>query len=447
MAWQSAGVSWAANDLVHVRLADLRNEPPLAPATPVVTPVSRRSDRLTVTWSAPENAGRPVITSYDVQYREDGTTSWEDGPAGVSGTSTTLTGLRGNTLHRVRVRATNSKGVSGWSAPPGAGRTSMGKQGAGLQPGAVTLTVDENAPADQDIGDPVVATDPDDDILDYSLGGADATHFAIVSDSGQIRTRAGVTYDHEANSSYSVTVIASDGMANAEKSVTINVNDVDEPPAAPATPLVNAVSGSSTELTVSWTAPTNAGKPAITGYDVQYRACATEGCQGETGSWLEGPQDIATRSATISGLEEDTPFQVRVRASNDEGDSGWSDPPGSGRTNLRDNQRPGLRLRQIGPHHPGEHAGRTRCRGSRLRHRQRERPRHLLPRGLRLGGVHHRHDQRADPHQGPPSTSKRRLPTRSRCGLRTTAAPAAAPPSKSTSPTRSSSRVSPPRRP
>ena len=81
---------------------------------------------------------------------------------------------------------------------------------------------------------------------------------------GQIRTKSGVSYDHEAKASYTVTVTASDGTLTTDASVTISVTDVDEPPSAPATPTISAVSGSTTSLSVSWAAPANAGKPPST---------------------------------------------------------------------------------------------------------------------------------------------------------------------------------------
>ena len=112
------------------------------------------------------------------------------------------------------------------------------------------------------------------------------------------------------------------------------VTDVDEPPDAPATPSVTAVSGSTTSLTVSWAAPANAGKPPIAHYDVQYRA-------GTSGTWTNGPQDVTGTTTVITSLATDTAYQARVRAANAEGDSGWSDPPGSGRTDASSTTAPG----------------------------------------------------------------------------------------------------------
>ena len=171
----------------------------------------------------------------------------------------------------------------------------------------------------------MTATDADTgDTLTYTLGGADAASFDIVSTSGQIQTKTGVTYDHEAKASYAVTVTASDGTDTADATVTISVTDVDEPPTAPAAPAVAGVSGSTTSLMVSWTAPANTGKPAIASYDVQYRA----GHQRELYRRAAGRH---RHLRTITGLMASTLYQVQVRATNDEGDSAWS-ASGSGTT-------------------------------------------------------------------------------------------------------------------
>ena len=185
-----------------------------------------------------------------------------------------------------------------------------------FDPAAPTRTLPENTPAGQNVGDPVTATDADNDTLTYTLNGTDASSFNIASTSGQIQTKSSVTYDHEAKSSYSVTVTASDGTNTATATVTITVTDEDEPPAAPAAPAVTPVSGSTTSLSLSWTAPTNTG-PDITGFDIQYR-------EGTSGSFTDGPQDQTGTSATVSNLTAGTAYEFQVRATNEEGDGPWS---------------------------------------------------------------------------------------------------------------------------
>ena len=311
---------------VTISVTDV-DEPPDAPATPAVNAVSGSATRLAVSWAAPANAGKPDIDNYDVQYRAGNSGTWSNGPQNVTTTSTTISGLAANTPYQAQVRATNDEGDSGWSTPPGSGRTNApGNNAPVFNPASVSRSIAENTSAGQNVGAEVEATDGDGDTLSYTLGGADMAAFEIDRDSGQIRTKANVSYDHEAKSSYTVTVTASDGTASAVADVTIAVTDLAEPPRAPATPVVSAVAGSNTSLTVTWAAPANAGRPAIESYDVQYRLSAAT-------AWTDGPQNVTGTTANLTSLVADTRYQVQVRAANDEGDSGWSSPPGAGRTN------------------------------------------------------------------------------------------------------------------
>ena len=187
----------------------------------------------------------------------------------------------------------------------------------------LTREIAENTAANTNVGAAIpAATDANSDPLTYTMEGTDAASFTFNASTRQIKTKSAVTYDHEAKSSYSVTIKASDATSSDTVSVTINVTDVAEPPSAPSAPTVSGAS--TTSLSVSWSAPSNTGKPAITSYDLQYRA-------GSTGNWSPGPQNQTTTSATIGSLAASTSYQVQVRATNDEGDSAWSSP-GTGST-------------------------------------------------------------------------------------------------------------------
>ena len=166
-----------------------------------------------------------------------------------------------------------------------------------------------------DIGQPVAATDSDNDALDYSLTGAAAGKFDVDTSTGQISTKAGRRYSHESAESYSVTVGADDGTETVTISVTISVTDIPEPPLAPSVPAVTATPGNTTGLDVNWSAPSNTGRPDISGYDLRYR-------EGTTGTFTDGPQDVTGTSAQLTGLALETAHQVQVRARNDEGAAG-----------------------------------------------------------------------------------------------------------------------------
>ena len=75
---------------------------------------------------------------------------------------------------------------------------------------------------------PVTASDDDDNLLIYTLGGADAAFFGITRNNGQLLTKAPL--DYEAKASYSVEVIATDPSgASTGIPVTINVVNEDDP--------------------------------------------------------------------------------------------------------------------------------------------------------------------------------------------------------------------------
>ena len=87
--------------------------------------------------------------------------------------------------------------------------------------------VDENTPAGEDIGEPVTATDTDDDTLTYSLDAPSRATFDIVDTTGQLRTKGDL--DFEVKSSYTVIVTAADPAGATDTiTVTIDVNNLDE---------------------------------------------------------------------------------------------------------------------------------------------------------------------------------------------------------------------------
>ena len=189
-----------------------------------------------------------------------------------------------------------------------------------MQP--TTASVVENSGANTDVVT-ITATDADGDTLTYSLDSTSDDVFDINASSGAITVQSGADLDFESKSSYRATVTASDGVNSATHNVTISVTDDLEPPAAPATPTVTGASA--TSVTVSWTAPTNTGKPDINDYDVQFRI------SGAT-NWTSHSFTGTNTSTTISSLRVSTTYQVQVMAKNAEGDSDWS-TAGSGDTN------------------------------------------------------------------------------------------------------------------
>ena len=165
------------------------------------------------------------------------------------------------------------------------------------------------------------------DTVSYHIAAGDTDgKFAIGGSDGALTyTAEGENHEDfsDPSAAFTLTVRASDGTAHGDVTVTVGVTDVAEPPGTPEAPSVSATADSTTGLDASWGAPSNTG-PDITGYDVRYRASSSE-------DFIDGPQDVTGTSTALTDLAPGTTYEVQVRATNDEGDSDWSDS-GSGTT-------------------------------------------------------------------------------------------------------------------
>ena len=168
--------------------------------------------------------------------------------------------------------------------------------------------------------------DPGDEVTGWEIvGGADQGKFSIHSTSGALTFKAAPNFedpsDADTDGRYQVTVRATSGADSREKTatqaITVAVADVGgEKPAAPSAPNVSAASV--TSLSVTWSAPANAG-PAVTDYDYRHRTASPEG------SWTEVTDTAITGLSTmIESLAESTEYDVQVRATNDDGTGDWS---------------------------------------------------------------------------------------------------------------------------
>ena len=236
----------------------------------------------------------------------------------------------------MQVRETNDVCTGDWSD---AGSGSTDANAAPAFSSDATFDMAEN----QTTAGTVRATDSDtgDDVTGYEItGGADQTFFSIGATDGALTFDAAPNYedakDQGSNNTYVLEVTATIGtgtrVKTATQTITVTVTDVNtEVPGQTSAPTVSAAS--TTRLSVSWTAPGNAG-PAITDYDYRHRTTSPQGTWTEvTGTTFTG------LSATIGSLAENTSYDVQVRATNDEGTGAWSDE-GSGATAEATNAAP-----------------------------------------------------------------------------------------------------------
>ena len=185
-----------------------------------------------------------------------------------------------------------------------------------FDPTSVTFAVNENATTGT-VGT-VTAADPDNDAITYSLGGAGAAFnedFSLGSTSGAITVKTGATIDHESKASYSVTITATDTVGiMAGEVATVSAQSV--VPSAPT-----GLSGTLRDddsVALDW-----ADTSGATSYQLSYR-------HFHVSAWVDLPVIGVTvtmtgSQAVVSGLPSPVNYYFRVRASNSEGSSDWSE--------------------------------------------------------------------------------------------------------------------------
>ena len=182
---------------------------------------------------------------------------------------------------------------------------------------STTRSIAENTASGQNIGAAVAATDADNDTLQYTLTGTDASSFSIVSTSGQLQTNAALNY--ESKTSYSVTVSVSDNKGGSDNiDVTIDVTNVNETPANNAP----VFTGTSTTRSVA--------ENTVSGQNIGAAVAATD-ADGDTLDYTLGGDDAASfRIVSTSGqlqtkaalnYESKTSYSVTVSVSDNKGGS------------------------------------------------------------------------------------------------------------------------------
>ena len=119
----------SANDTIEVTITVTNeDEPPPAPGIPTVGPaLTDGHNTLSVSWDAPDVSGKPEISGYEVQYRQQNAPDWSAADAAnitVTGATATVTDLTPGTTYEIHVMATNAEGDGDWSEP-GVGTTAL----------------------------------------------------------------------------------------------------------------------------------------------------------------------------------------------------------------------------------------------------------------------------------------------------------------------------------
>ncbi len=295
--------------------------PATLPGAPGSVEATAGDGQITVSWTAPADNGGAPITSYTVAYKANAFTcpATIDGTWGrrtTSNTTITIGGLANNNAYRLCVGATNSAGDSGWVGTSSSPSDRPG-QPTGLQilgTGPSSLTVAWTAPTATGgsaiTGYNVQWCAARGEICAGSWNSASATSTSL-----SISDLTGST-------SYGVRVQAVNSRGTGPWSSTRFASTTAAIP--PSTPSGLSASIDNGQITVQWSASSANGAP-ITHYTVECRLGGTAVASGNcgSGSWATYTTTAVT-SATITGLANGTEYDIRVRATNRAGSSGWA---------------------------------------------------------------------------------------------------------------------------
>ena len=293
--------------------------PAARPRIPFDVRASSSGRNIQVTWTAPPSGGSP-ISSYTVEFCSGGCTTWRS--TTVSGnppaTTATLTGLAEGTTYRVRVRAVNIAGESGWSTTDTA--TTPTRPGT---PTGLTITTFGN----DDLTATWTAPTSVSGISHYNV----QTCRAAANQDGTWRcasgwSNAGTATDTThvvtgllGSTSYSVRVQAANSAGTSGWSNTYTITT--DAPEAPDTPSEFTATPGNRNIRLSWTAPATNGA-RITRYTIICESGTTDGNHRCDRASPNNTYTTSGTSYTISGLTNGTSYTLTLSATNSAGTSG-----------------------------------------------------------------------------------------------------------------------------
>ena len=280
-----------------------------------LTATAMGMNQIDLSWTTPSNDGGASITGYRIQVSPNGTGNWTNLVGNTNTPNTTRyehTSLSPGTTRHYRVRAINSEGAGNPSNVDHATTDAS----TVIRPGAPTnLMATPSGPTRINLSWTAPSNNGGAAITGYQIevsANAGTSWNDLMANTGSSAT----TYPHTGLSEgttrhYRVSAINSTGTGTPSNVASATTQSVRAPDAP--TGLTARASGS-TEIILSWKAPSNNGGSTITGYRIEVSTDA------ET-SWSDQDADTGSAATTYtdSGLTEGTTRHYRVSAINSAG--------------------------------------------------------------------------------------------------------------------------------
>ncbi len=263
------------------------NVPAGAPGAPSITAISTSNGLADLTWTAPTWTGGSALTAYLVEWSVDGGATWSS--TRVTDTSARITGLANEVEHTFRVRAENATAHLG--APSA---EVVGTPVPIVPQGAPTISAVASLDGGLDVTVVAPTADGGSPIIrhEYSLDGGETWIPAAIEAPIAIRD-----LPNGVEASILVRSVNKVGAGPASDVATGTPLGAPRVPTTTVAPLAHGVD-------VSWTAPSDDGGSAITGYEYSV----------DGGEWLPVPTE--STSFALTGLTPGTPVDVSIRAIN-----------------------------------------------------------------------------------------------------------------------------------